>query len=71
MSLGISLRASFALLGLLALPLFFAGCAGLLGGTAEGEADLVFYGENIHTVDVANADAEAVAVRFPALSWGL
>lgn len=63
MSLGTSLRGSFALLGFLALPLLIAGCAGLLGGTAEGEADLVFYGENIHTVDVANADAEAVAVR--------
>jgi len=46
--------------------LTLSACAGgipFLGGTPEGTADLVFYGEHIHTVDDSNAGATAVAVR--------
>ena len=47
----------------LLLGLLLAGCAGMPFGPKPEAADLVFYGENIYTVDESNADAEAVAVR--------
>ena len=42
-----------------------SACAGGIPfmGTPEGTADIVFYGEHIHTVDEGNAGATAVAVR--------
>ena len=45
------------------LGLVLAGCAGLPFGPKPEAADLIFYGDNIYTVDEANTDADAVAVR--------
>ncbi len=51
---------------LAAVVLASVGCAFLGGEGAEADADpadIVFYGEAIHTVDAGNAGANAVAVR--------
>jgi len=48
---------------LVLLAALAAGCAGGPFGPPSPYADVVFYGENIHTVDDATAGATAVAVK--------
>lgn len=52
-----------ALAGLLLTALFSAACASAPLGDAPRPADVVFYGDHIHTVDPATAGATAVAIR--------